>query len=115
VCHRTLYRKTVKVFKHSSYCNIADGGVFTNVASFDSVKYICLTCDKHLANSKIPPQSVWNKLEVFNLPPELTSLKKLEKILIAKRILFKKIAIMSKGQQQKIKGALCSNTSRRNT
>ena len=35
-------------------------------------------------------------------------LNHLEKILISKRILFKKISIMPKGQQPKIKGAICN-------
>lgn len=38
----------------------------------------------------------------------IKNLNRLEKILIAKRILFKKIIIMPKGQQPKIKGAICN-------
>lgn len=45
---------------------------------------------------------------VDDIPTELESLKKLEQILIAKRIVFEKIAVMHKGQQRKIKGAICN-------
>ena len=108
VCNRTLYRRTVKIFYKSMYENFDEQAVFTNVKSFDDVIYICFTCHNHIRNSKIPPQAVWNILEVFELPPEIYNLKRLEKLLISKRILFKKIAVMSKGQQQKIKGAVCN-------
>lgn len=45
---------------------------------------------------------------VDETPSELASLEKLEQILIAKRIVFQKIVIMPKGQQKKIKGAICN-------
>ena len=44
------------------------------------------------------------------IPDELKALKKLEKALISKRILFKKIAIMhEKAESSKIKGSTCNN------
>ena len=42
------------------------------------------------------------------IPRELSSLEKLEQILIAQRIVFEKIVVMPKGQQRKIKGAICN-------
>ena len=45
---------------------------------------------------------------VDNIPAELVSLKKLEQILIAQRIVFEKIIVMPKGQQRKVKGAICN-------
>ena len=45
---------------------------------------------------------------VDQIPSELECLEKLEQILIAQRIVFEKIIIMSKGQQRKIKGAICN-------
>ena len=45
---------------------------------------------------------------VDEIPAELASLEKLEQILIAQRIVFEKIIIMPKGQQRKIKGAICN-------
>ena len=45
---------------------------------------------------------------VHEIPAELSSLEKLEQILIAQRIVFQKIIIMPKGQQRKVKGAICN-------
>ena len=42
----------------------------------------------------MPCQAVSNKLEGYNLTTEIENIRKLEKILIAKRILFKKVATM---------------------
>ena len=39
---------------------------------------------------------------------ELGDLKKLEQIIIAQRIVFEKIIVVPKGQQGKIKGAICN-------
>ena len=47
-------------------------------------------------------------MEVDPIPDELKALKKREKVLISKRILFKKIAIIhGKGKFCKIKGRIC--------
>lgn len=45
---------------------------------------------------------------VDETPVELASLEKLEQILIAQRIAFEKIIVMPKGQQRKVKGAICN-------
>ena len=45
---------------------------------------------------------------VDNIPTELASLEKLEQILVAQRIVFEKIIVMPKGQQRKVKGAICN-------
>jgi len=103
--NRTLYRKTVKIFNSEAY-KPELFHIFTDIKSFDSLKYICLTCDRHLKKGDIPCQSVWNKLELDELPHEIKLLNRLEKVLIAKRILFKKVSIMPK--QPKIKGAVCN-------
>ena len=42
------------------------------------------------------------------MPNEINDLSKLEKVIISKRILFKKIVIMPKGQAPKLKGAICN-------
>ena len=48
------------------------------------------------------------KLELYNLPTEFESIRKLEKLLIAKRILFKKVAIMPCGKMEKITRTICN-------
>ena len=57
---------------------------------------------------KTPCQAVCNKLVIDEVPSELESLRKLESVLRAQRIVFQKIIIMPKGQQRKIKGAICN-------
>ena len=54
-------------------------------------------------------QAVTNKLMLDPIPDVLSILNRLEKTLISKRIIFKKITIMPpKGQQPKIRGAVCN-------
>ena len=45
----------------------------------------------------MPCQVVSNKSEVYNLPTEFESIRKLAKVLIAKRIILKKVAIVPHG------------------
>ena len=61
-----------------------------------------------MKSNKIPCQAAFNKLSIPEIPEQLKCLNRLEQVLISKRILFKKIAIMSKGQMPKIQGAICN-------
>ena len=110
ICHRCLYRQSVIKFVNSKYgINILSEANVEYVLSFDNLIYICRTCNKGLSNKKLPCQSVSNKLALDEIPIELRSLKRLEKILISRRILFKKIAIMhGKGEFSKIRGSICN-------
>ena len=49
-----------------------------------------MTCNKKLKKSKIPYQTVYNKLEISYVSQELKSLTKLEIALISQRLLLKK-------------------------
>lgn len=51
---------------------------------------------------------MYHNLYVDEILLKLSTLEKLEQILIARRIVFKKIVIMPKGQQRKIKGVICN-------
>ena len=42
------------------------------------------------------------------MPNEFRDLRGLEKVLVAKRILFKKVTAMTKGQSPKVKGSICN-------
>ena len=107
VCNRLLYRKTVLEFKKDNYNS--SSCLFTSVTSFNGNMYICNTCHITIKKkNKTPCQAVYNNLAVDDVPPELASLEKLEQILISKRIVFQKIVVMPKGQQRKIKGAICN-------
>ena len=76
--------------------------------SFDGKEYICKTCHAKLLKGQLPAQAVVNNLFVDESPTELSALEKLEQILVAQRIVFEKVVIMPKGQQRKIKGAICN-------
>ena len=106
-CNRCHYMRSIVQFKEERY-NLQEDDVFTDVLSFDGKKYICHTCHKKLMKGNIPDQAVFNKLQVHRLPFELMDVRKLEKAIIARRFLFKKVTIMPKGQMPKIKGAICN-------
>ena len=107
VCSRLLYRKTVVEFKKDKYnCSSC---LFTSVTSFNGKMYICNTCHVTIKKkNKTPCQAVHNNLAVDDVPPELASLEKLEQILVSQRIVIQKIVVMPKGQQRKIRGAICN-------
>ena len=107
ICNRTLYRRSVVLFVKKKYL-IEHIDKMYLVSSFDNCMYICKTCDGRMKNGMIPCQAVSNKLELYDFPAELRYVNKLEKVLIAKRILFKKVAIMPKGQFPKLKGSICN-------
>ena len=77
---------------------------------FDEKLHIYETCHKHLNKYEIPFQAVCNKMAVDPVTNELKDLKiKIQKVLISKRILFKKIAIRhGKGEFAKIKRSICN-------
>ena len=107
VCNRLLYRKTVLEFKKDKYK--PSSCLFTSVTSFNGNMYICKTCDVTIKKkNKTPCQAVYNNLAVDDVPPELASLEKLEQILVSQQIVFQKIVVMPKGQQRKIRGAICN-------
>ena len=107
VCNRLLYRKTVVEFKKDKYKS--SSCLFTSVTSFNGNMYICKTCDVTIKKkNKIPCQAVCNNLAVDDAPPEIANLEKLEQILVSQRIVFQKIVVMPKGQQRKIRGAICN-------
>ena len=107
MCNRLLYRKSVLGFKKDSYNS--SSCLFTSVTSFNGNMYICNTCHVTIKKkNKTPCQAVCNNLAVDDEPPELASLEKLEQILVSQRIVFQKIVVMPKGQQRKIRGAICN-------
>ena len=55
----------------------------------------------------MPCQAVFNKMSLDPIPDKLKDFKKLETILISKRIIFKKI-MHGKGEFAKIKGSICN-------
>ena len=107
VCNRTLYHSAVQLFYETRY-EVSNDLFYSRVHSFDNKEYICKTCHSKLTKNNIPSQAVYNDLKIHDLPENFSDIRKLEKIIIAKRILFKKVTIMSKGQAPKMKGAICN-------
>ena len=79
--------------KHEKY-NVLTPELYHPTKQFAKKLHICETCPKHLNENKIPCQAVCNKMAVNPIPSELKDFKKFKKVLISKRILFKKIVIM---------------------
>ena len=57
------------------------------VKSFDNNGYICTTCDKALRENSVPCQGVANKLNVVELPKLFQDIRRLERLLVSRRIL----------------------------
>ena len=67
-----------------------------------------MTCHKSISKGKRPYQAVCNKLEVEDAPKALQDLRRLEKVLVSRRIFFKKTVIMhDKGEFSKLKRNIC--------
>ena len=78
------------------------------IRSFNGSLHTCRTCCIKCQKGKVPYQAVANRLEVFDLPVEFQTIRKLEKVLIVKRLLLKKVTIMPSGQMPKIFGTICN-------
>ena len=108
ICNRTLYKTSVLLFLETKY-EITSNVIFSSrVQSFDSLEYICRTCYSKLLKNNTPAQAVCNDLRICNVPDRFSDNRKLEKIIISRRILFKNVTIISKGQAPKMKGAICN-------
>ena len=58
--------------------------------SFDNKEYICKTCHSKVIKGKVPFQAVYNDMFVDDIPTELSTLEKLEHILMLKDLLSRK-------------------------
>ncbi|XP_019217525.1 uncharacterized protein LOC109202971 [Oreochromis niloticus] len=75
-----------------------------NVPDERKREWICHTCHNHLKNGSMPALAVANKLDLADIPPELSDLNILERHLVAKCIPFAKIIPLPKGRQRAIRG-----------
>lgn len=66
------------------------------------------TCGNKWNENCITCQAVCNLLRVIELPKEFKDIRRVEKVLIARRLHFKKISIMFKGRSPKLKGPICN-------
>ena len=79
--------------------------IFTEKPSFDNKEYTCKTCHSKVIKGNVSCQAVYNDMFVGDIPTELSTLEKLEQILIAQRIVFEKIFIIAKRSAKKDKGS----------
>ena len=86
VCHWYFYERSARLFEQEEY-HILTSELFCPVRSFDEKIYISDTCHKHLSRHEMPYQAVFNKMSLDPIPDNLKYLKKLEEILISKRII----------------------------
>ena len=109
ICNRSLYHCSVLLFNDSKY-NETSESVYdkSRIPSYDGREYICKTCHSKISKNKVPCQAVCNDLQIYKLPDRFSDIRRLERIIISKRLLFKKVTIMSKGQAPKMKGAICN-------
>ena len=83
------YKRCVRLFEHEKY-HILTAELYCLGISFDEKTYICDTCHEHLSRNEMSCQSVFNGMNLDHIPDGLKDFKKLENILIYKRITFKK-------------------------
>ena len=107
ICHRGLYKRSVSKLSRSSCSSLTKPLLDLN-RSYDGCFYICKTCHSKVKRNKIPCQSVFNKLSAEQLPSEFRNLRRLEIVLVARRIFFKKNKVAPKIQFPKVKGNICN-------
>ena len=74
--------------------------LFSLVISYGRLSRLCRTCDKIMRKNCIPCQAVCNKMGITLSPKEFESVHRLERVLVSRMILFKKVAIMPKSIAQ---------------
>ena len=107
ICNRCLYKRSIVRFDFNSYSSLVKELVHLG-SSYDGRLYICRTCHNKVKKNNVPSQAVSNRLAAELLPNEFRDLCRLERVLVAKTILFKKVTVMPKGQLQKVKGSICN-------
>ena len=90
ICNRCLFKRYIVRFDFNSYSSLVKELVHL-VSSCDGRLYICITCHLTVKKDNVPCQAISNKLAVELLPNEFRDLRRLERVLVAKRILFKKV------------------------
>ena len=107
ICNRCLYKRSIVRFDFNSYSFLVKELVHL-VSSYDGRLYICRNCHNKVKKNNVPCQAVSNRLAVELLPKEFRDLRRLERVLVAERILFKKVTVMPKVQSPKVKGSICN-------
>ena len=54
--------------------------------------------------------AVANSLSVEKLPSQFQTIRRLKRVFVSRKVLFKKVTIISNGQSSKLKGSICNIT-----
>ena len=92
VCNRILYKKSVITCINKKLTLAKHISIFNSYLM--EKKYVCNTCSSKVMKGKLPCQAVVSNMYMDEILRELSSLKKLEQILIAEQIEFEKIMVM---------------------
>ena len=92
ICSRFLYRTSVICFNIEKYC--VDENIIFLAKSYDHNYYICTTCDKALSKNSVPCQAVANRSNVVELPKFFQDIRRLERLLVSRTILYKKVTVI---------------------
>ena len=92
VCNRILYKKSVITCINKKLMLAKHISIFKSYLM--EKKYVCNTRRSRVIKGKLPCQAVVSNMYMDEIPRELSSLEKLEQILIAQRIVFEKIMVM---------------------
>ena len=82
----------MELFNRNKFCVISDD-VFSLVSSFDGNVYICKTCGKKLNKNCFPCQAVCKMVEVCEFIKEFRDIRRLERVLVARRLVCLKRSI----------------------
>ena len=110
-CHRMMYRKTVILCNKTKYTKASPellGNANLTHISSDGKEWVCKTCDRALARGSMPVQAKANRLQLSEIPPELSGLNALELRLISLRVPFMKMVALPSGKQRSIHGPAVS-------
>ena len=89
LCCRCFYKCSFRLLENEKY-HILTSESYLPVSSFDEKVCICDTCYKHRFRNEMPCRAVFNKISLDPISDELKDFKKLEKVSIFKRMIFKK-------------------------
>ena len=105
MCNGCHFNKLVICFKITK-CSV-DEEVILMVKSYDGNYYICNTCGNALKNN-MPCRVVANTLSIEVLPKIFQGVNRLERLLISRRILLKRMTVMPTAKLLKMKGSMCN-------
>ena len=106
VKRKRLYESSVICFNIEKYS--VDENIMFMLKSYDDNYYICRTRGKALRKNSVPCQVVANRINVVELPKLFQDIRRLKRLPVSRRVLFKKVTVVPKGKSLKIKGNICN-------